>query len=506
MKRTEQKGPEFYWADAIKRREWWGMLNFRYPKYFAPWLHLATTFEAYRELCQGEYPQIEETACAHTYWQNRPLVTYDRLTDNEAFYVDFKEGNQTYYEEMRSHLSKAALYSGTLFYLMGINVPQKVLLPLIFGIDFAISSISLLKPFDRYGYDTDAYFVQSHAWLKGDTNYTRLSSAQGPTFYPPGHLYHYAVVVKLLEASEEYGTILFRSLNTALHSATLYIVGALAFMLFKKTPSTAQLICFMLAANDRMRIMNEYAFNDILLLIYAALAFYFLAKGRPLLASLMFSLSLSIKTGIYMAAPPFFGMIHYGFGPKNLFLSIFIIFAFQVLLALPFTWDPAAQLLGYPQGAHTTISEFFYYSNLIPGQKGKTLFAICDVSYTWTFLPCDMYDQPLVDGTGFLLKLQPVCLLVHVYYFFFVQGTLGGCIMNLLQFKKPKFTFRSRRKAIESLVVLTVISVSFLPGIHVQYQMWYQDFLPIFLALTGLPMLACAQLFVDVFPHIDWAV
>ena len=48
------------------------------------------------------------------------------------------------------------------------------------------------------GVDTEAYLQQAYQVQRGVTDYTKISSYQGPCYYPAGHLYHYLLALPIM--------------------------------------------------------------------------------------------------------------------------------------------------------------------------------------------------------------------------------------------------------------------------------------------------------------------
>ena len=92
---------------------------------------------------------------------------------------------------------------------------------------------------------------------------------------------------------------------------------------------------------------------------------------------------------------------------------------------------------------------------------------------------------------------------VNVYYFFIRRWCVPQCIsnlMNTLSGKEPLMTYSARRKLIELLVVMYLAGVNFVPGGHQQFQLWYWDFIPIAIMMTGIPAALTFHLYQNIYP------
>ena len=87
-------------------------------------------------------------------------------------------------------------YFGIFLFLMKINLNQKFLVYLSFFGNLIMSSM-IFALNRRFGADTTAYINQAGQFASGQTNYSMISSMQGPCFYPAGHLWHYLPIYKM---------------------------------------------------------------------------------------------------------------------------------------------------------------------------------------------------------------------------------------------------------------------------------------------------------------------
>jgi uncharacterized membrane protein len=70
--------------------------------------------------------------------------------------------------------------------------------------------------------------------------------------------------------------------------------------------------------------------------MYLVMSMYYLAKSRPIFATILFSLAYSVKAGTLLMVPAFTGSMQYFFGTRTLLKCVFIIIAFQIIISLPF--------------------------------------------------------------------------------------------------------------------------------------------------------------------------
>ena len=127
---------------------------------------------------------------------------------------------------------------GLLMYMMGVQVDKKVMVSLMVAINVIMYVPEFYKPFGRLGPDTTAYINQAGQFMSGQTNYEQLSSAQGPCYYPAGHLWHYSPFYFLFLSTDIAERILL-AFHILLHTLSLVILCLLSYNYFKRTPGSA---------------------------------------------------------------------------------------------------------------------------------------------------------------------------------------------------------------------------------------------------------------------------
>jgi Gpi18-like mannosyltransferase len=93
-------------------------------------------------------------------------------------------------------------------------------------------------------------------------------------------------------------------------------------------------LCFL--AFNKERENWAQMFNDEVMVLYLAMAIYFLAKGKPLTGVFWFSMAYGIKAGALLLIPSMLGSIQYNHGIVKLIQCIVLLVGFQVAIAWPF--------------------------------------------------------------------------------------------------------------------------------------------------------------------------
>lgn len=291
---------------------------------------------------------------------------------------------------------------------------------------------------------------------------------------------------------------IWKTFHFGLHSLIQYFVAHTAYSYFKHQPARAQLVVFMIFGNEKIREFHQHLFNDSFLSLYVAIAVYMVATNRPLYASIFLTLSLSVKAGAMLLVPSFMGWIQYQYGTKKLITAILLIVVPQIIIMLPISFDPFAQLLGFQWGA-THWLDYLKYAKFLGGDSDRQYGS----DYQWTIY-WQIVGGQIYRSNWFAPLLKKLMLGVNVYYFFIRRWCLPQCIMNLLETFSSKpasnLTQRRSRMAIELMLICYVSGVNFVPGGHMQFQMWYWDHLPLAIEMLGLPGWLTFKWFHDIYP------
>ena len=104
----------------------------------------------------------------------------------------------------------------------------------------------------------------------------------------------------------------------------------------------------MLLSNHCVRREESLLFNDQIMYSLSIMGIYAIScLGRPLLAAVFFTFSMSIKAGTILYMPAFLGVVQYRFGIGYLIISIIIILNWQYIVAKPYIVDGETTLIDY---------------------------------------------------------------------------------------------------------------------------------------------------------------
>jgi len=496
-------------------------------KLISPSVHLLSSYFPLREWCRVNHKTWNSDRCA---------IFYSLFHDHLAFddYGESRNGSQpdckiqVYYNfhvqyAWLSALVEYALWAiGYGILLFGLSISSTSSRALSCNRMVAITFIgnvllhlpSLLKVNYRHGIDYPAYINQAGCVVAGETRYNRISSLQGPCFYPAGHLWVF-IPAYLLHIYTEYAEFIVKFVFFLMHSTNMALVTKIAYAYFQHNPERAQLVSFMLLANMMDREFAQMQFNDNVLALCMTAMIYFLVVKRPLLASAMFSFGLAIKAGALLILPAFLGAVQYRFGLATLLQVLVVAFAVQYGLGFIF--------LMRDTDAYILDSRLFGHG---PG-KQDLVGAKFENSIYWTFLSREQYYSQEFNNQ---LKIGMVAL--NVFYFFIRQNCLTQCILNVFAPFVPKrdsgqgnsvqtvprmvvngfaagfykfyYALESwalerwylgtandetlkMQKSVEILIFGFLVGASMIPGGHRQFMMWYINLIPFAIEMLGLP-------------------
>ena len=151
------------------------------------------------------------------------------------------------------------------------------------------------------------------------------------------------------------------------------------------------MLCFILFGNDQVRILYNMMSNDCLMSLYVSLAIYFYFRQRIYVSAFFVAVALSITSGTYLIIPAFLActLYQYGLLPSLVYFTIIILF--QLVIALPLYFTPAALLMGFEDGAQTSLWDYLVQSSLITWNTSNA-WAPYDKSVFWVWLGQVRYE------------------------------------------------------------------------------------------------------------------
>ena len=229
-------------------------------------------------------------------------------------------------ERTLKYPGRIILALGFILYTINVEIDPWKIKMMVFILNIALSCQQLLRNGEGNppGIDYTAYVNQAGQFAMGQTDYSRISSLQGPCFYPAGHLWLY-LPVYYLHLYTDQAVLIMRLVHILVHSLTLLFVTNISYKYYKESPIRAQLIAFLLVSNMRQRYLYSLMFNDQFLEICLISTIYFVASNAPLMAATTLTMGLSIKASGMLMIPTFLGGVMYNYGTVKLTIALTII-------------------------------------------------------------------------------------------------------------------------------------------------------------------------------------
>ena len=196
-------------------------------------------------------------AHSHDAYDHIGLTTNSTYKDCQAeYFFDYKDPFISFLpSKILSGIGCIILAIGVVLRIKHIKLNQNKLIICTFILNILLHCPSLYRVNNRQGVDYNAYINQAGCLAGGDTRYWKISSLQGPCFYPAGHIWFYlpAYFLHIYTENAEY---IIKFGFFVIHSLSISLVSKISCAYFKDEPERAQLITFMLLANENDRVFN----------------------------------------------------------------------------------------------------------------------------------------------------------------------------------------------------------------------------------------------------------
>lgn len=360
--------------DFKTEKYYFGNANHHERKFFGPVLHHLINYYPYKNWCERHYPERDPVKCTtgFLFLKNNLDEMYSRPN---AFteYSDPRLGDQI--KDRWQYLLNQGFYVALFLYIMKIDVVKRENMPAaVFLANIAVQSRFFLSPMFpdfRFGPDTTAYLTQGAEFWHGQTDYKKISSMQGPCYYPGGHLWLYGLISRIFELTDSCDFIL-RLIHVLLQSACQSMVVAMALKYFKRAEAhRVQMIGLLLVLNWRMHEYYQLLYNDAFLEFVIISCMFLASKNRPIGAVTLLSVAISLKAGGLLLLPALLGWVQYQHGTGKLLLSLLAFVGIQVLAAAPFISNAFCGLFGWKMGAQTSLRTYLERSKFLPSAEKR---------------------------------------------------------------------------------------------------------------------------------------
>ncbi|TPX60518.1 dolichyl-P-Man:Man5GlcNAc2-PP-dolichol alpha-1,3-mannosyltransferase [Powellomyces hirtus] len=201
--------------------------------------------------------------------------------------------------------------------------------------------------------DWDAYMQEVGGFLSGERNYAKLEGDTGPLVYPAGFVYIYSGLSYLTSGGKN--VLLAQYIFAGVYVATLAIVMAL----YRRSAMVQRpyVLVFLSLSKRLHSIYVLRLFNDPIAMLPLYLCMLAMLERKWSLATVLYSLALSIKMNILLFAPGFALLMYQALGLRRSVQNAVVAVLIQAALAAPF-------LATYPQaylGRSFDFGRVFFY-------------------------------------------------------------------------------------------------------------------------------------------------
>ncbi|CAM0140349.1 dolichyl-P-Man:Man(5)GlcNAc(2)-PP-dolichol alpha-1,3-mannosyltransferase [Umbelopsis sp. WA50703] len=297
--------------------------------------------------------------------------------------------------------------------------------------------------------DWVAYMQEVGGFLAGERDYVKLKGDTGPLVYPAGFVWVYSGLYYLTDS----GTNIQRAqyIFAAIYLATQLVV----FSIYRASKRIPPIVLVFLCTSKRLHsIYVLRCFNDpiAMLLLYCAVLAMVHRQFR--VASILFSLGVSVKMNILLFFPAFGLLLWKAEGAWYTLANIASMFGLQRLIAWPFLKEHSASYL----------SRAFDFGRVF--------------EYKWTV------NWRLVDEQTFVSKdFAGVLLACHVFVLLTFLSTKWcrkeeGGVFGVFQRGFKGTTPVSTDEIILTMFTCNLIGIMFARSLHYQFYSWYFHTLP----------------------------
>nr|VZI03219.1 unnamed protein product [Spirometra erinaceieuropaei] len=298
--------------------------------------------------------------------------------------------------------------------------------------------------------DWVAYMQQVQIFLNGTLDYDKLIGQTGPCVYPAGHVYVYTMLYYVSGGGTNIHTVQLVFLG-------LYLLSiGLIFNIYRSVLKVPPFVLFFMCLAS-YRVHSIYLlrlFNDPVAMFFFYASINFCLYSRFSLASIFFSLAVSVKMNILLSAPAFLFVLLLHRGLYETLGHLAECGIVQLLLGSIFLFRNTEAYLG----AAFEFSRQFMYKWTV----------------NWKILP----ESVFLDRR-FHVTLLAIHILLLVFFLARFIRSRGG-LMRFLALMPP-----GKRKeklnpedVIYPIFVANFVGIAFSRSLHYQFYVWYYHTIP----------------------------
>ncbi|XP_049887414.1 lethal(2)neighbour of tid protein 2 [Pectinophora gossypiella] len=230
-------------------------------------------------------------------------------------------------------------------YLKGliINPAQLRFVAFLILVSELVLNIFIVERVPYTEIDWKAYMQECEGFLNGSLDYSKLRGDTGPLVYPAGFVYIYSLLYYLTNHGENIR--LAQYIFIGIYLVELFCILRI-YVKTRKVPPYV-LVITILTSYRIHSIHVLRLFNDPIAVLFLYIALNLFIDSKWYLASIFYSLGVSVKMNILLYAPALLYFYLINLGVKNTIKQLFVCGLVQLVLGLPFLLgNPVAYLKG----------------------------------------------------------------------------------------------------------------------------------------------------------------
>ncbi|KAJ7632501.1 glycosyltransferase family 58 protein [Roridomyces roridus] len=331
--------------------------------------------------------------------------------------------------------------------------------------DFVLSQLIIrFVPYTEIDWET--YMIQTDVYLQGELDYSMITGPTGPLVYPAGHLY----IHRILHAITGSGTNVRMAQQIY---AVLYIASlALTCTIYRLAGGIPNWVLLLLPLSKRLHsIFVLRLFNDCWAVVFLQISVIAYQTGYDDIATLLFSLALSVKMSVLLFLPALLILLFKRLGLLDTLRHVLTLGASHALLALPFLEE---DYWAYLRSAFDLSRVFLFKWTVNWRMLGEEVF----LSQEW--------------ANGLLLGHASILIAFGVFVWCKKDGGVWTVLKRgLTNPQVPASPGTVNADYIATLFFTSnLIGIIFARSLHYQFYSWYAQQLPFLAWRTRLPVYA----------------
>ncbi|KAK7014964.1 putative dolichyl-phosphate-mannose--glycolipid alpha-mannosyltransferase [Favolaschia claudopus] len=331
--------------------------------------------------------------------------------------------------------------------------------------DFLLSQLIIhFVPYTEIDWET--YMVQTEVYLKGESDYSRITGPTGPLVYPAGHLRIHQLLHTLTDAGKNI------QLAQQIYGVLYITCLTLTYTIYWLAGGVPNWIVLLLPLSKRLHsIYVLRLFNDCWAVMFVQAAVVAYQTGYDDIGTLLFSAALSVKMSILLYMPALLVFLFRRHGPLSLFRHLITLVASNALLALPFLEE---DYWAYLRSAFD-LSRVFLFKWTV----------------NWRMLGEEMFLNPRW-ANGLLLGHVSCLAAFGIFVWFKMNNGVWTVLKRALKSPELPASYAPVTADYTATVFFTanLIGILFARSLHYQFYSWYAQQLPFLAWRTRYPVIA----------------